>query len=195
MVPALPLPPPPAARTSPSPPARSPPAARRGPYGEASRLLFQFKTPEDLERWAPFSDAELGGQSTAALKAAADPPVRAPLPALPHAGPAACLALHWLPRQPAPRPQHTRPACAPLQGTAVLAGRYSSALGEGADARLRRSGFAGITSRAQGAAMDLEDFDALVFRWVGGGGRGSWGCGKRRLGCRRRAALVAANVM
>lgn len=165
---------------------RSPPphAARRGPYGEASRLLFQFKTPEDLERWAPFSDAELGGQSTAALTAAPDLPVRPcsscalqpPLQALllPRGSTHAWLAGVHLP---AGRPRHpchpcrtcrAPPCCcsASMQGTAVLAGEYSSALGEGADARLRRSGFAGITSRPQGAPMDLEDFDALVFRWV-----------------------------
>lgn len=50
-------------------------AAKRGPFGEASRLLYQFKTPEDLAKWTPYSDGELGGRSTAALTAADEPAV------------------------------------------------------------------------------------------------------------------------
>lgn len=54
--------------------------------------------------------------------------------------------------------------CSP-QGTAVLTGHYSTQIGEGAHARLRRSGFAGISSRPpEEGPLDLEDFDALVFR-------------------------------
>lgn len=103
---------------------------RRGPFGESSRLLFQFKTPEDLEQWSTFSDAELGGNSTAQLALAEEP-----------------------------------------TGTAVLSGTFSTAVGEGAHARLRRSGFAGMTSKpvADHAMLDLEDFDALVFRVRGDG--------------------------
>jgi hypothetical protein len=51
------------------------------------------------------------------------------------------------------------------QGTALLAGHYSTELAEGAHERLRRSGFAGITSKPSPMGpLDLEDFDALVFR-------------------------------
>ncbi len=53
-----------------------------------------------------------------------------------------------------------------LQGTAVLSGIYSRAVGESAHSRLRRSGFAGMTSKPleDPSRLDLEDFDALVFR-------------------------------
>ena len=51
------------------------------------------------------------------------------------------------------------------QGTALLAGHYSTELAEGAHERLRRSGFAGITSKpSPKGPLDLEDFEALVFR-------------------------------
>lgn len=53
-----------------------PPAAQRGPYGEASRTLFQFKTAEDLAQWTSFSDAELGGKSTVALELGQEATVR-----------------------------------------------------------------------------------------------------------------------
>ncbi|KAL4448351.1 hypothetical protein ABPG75_005570 [Micractinium tetrahymenae] len=104
--------------------------ARRGPFGESSRLLFQFKSPEDLAQWSTFSDAELGGKSTAQLALAEDP-----------------------------------------QGTAVLYGTFSTEVGEGAHARLRRSGFAGMTNRplVDAGRLDLEDFDSLVFRVRGDG--------------------------
>lgn len=78
---AAPLLPPPlecsSARCSCSLRATPPPAAKHGPFGEGSRLLFQFKTAEDLARWNPFSDAELGGCSTAALAPADEPQVGA----------------------------------------------------------------------------------------------------------------------
>ena len=51
------------------------------------------------------------------------------------------------------------------QGTALLSGHYSTKLAEGAHERLRRSGFAGITSQPSPMGpLDLEDFDSLVFR-------------------------------
>ena len=31
-------------------------------------MLFRFRTAEDLAQWSTFSDAELGGRSTAALE-------------------------------------------------------------------------------------------------------------------------------
>ncbi|PRW44841.1 putative complex I intermediate-associated 30 [Chlorella sorokiniana] len=104
--------------------------AKHGPYGGASSLLlFQFKSAEDLAKWSPFSDAELGGHSSAALTLADEP-----------------------------------------QGTAVFSGRYSTQIGEGAHHRLRRSGFAGISSNPPPEGpMDLEDYDALVFRVRGDG--------------------------
>lgn len=44
---------------------------------------------------------------------------------------------------------------------------YSTEVGERAHERLRRSGYAGITSKpSPEGLLDLEDFDALVFRWV-----------------------------
>ncbi|KAI3426304.1 hypothetical protein D9Q98_008677 [Chlorella vulgaris] len=103
--------------------------AQRGPYGEASRMLYQFKVPEDLDQWTAFSDSEVGGQSTAALQAAEEPP-----------------------------------------GTATLTGVFSTEVGEGAHERLRRSGYAGITTKpSQDGPLDLEDFDTLVFRVRGDG--------------------------
>ena len=49
----------------------------------------------------------------------------------------------------------------------MFSGRYSTQIGEGAHQRLRRSGFAGISSNPpEEGPMDLEDYDALVFRWV-----------------------------
>lgn len=50
----------------------------------------------------------------------------------------------------------------------MLSGTFSTAVGERAHARLRRSGFAGMTSKPveDRAMLDLEDFDALVFRCV-----------------------------
>lgn len=50
--------------------------AKHGPYGASSRLLFQFKSAEDLVKWTPFSDEELGGHSTAALTLAEEPQAR-----------------------------------------------------------------------------------------------------------------------
>ncbi|PSC70312.1 putative complex I intermediate-associated 30 [Micractinium conductrix] len=102
--------------------------ARRGPYGESSRMLFRFVNSEDLALWSTFSDAEVGGKSTAALQPAEEP-----------------------------------------KGTALFTGSYSTEVGEGAHARLRRSGYAGISSAPKDAPMDLEDFDALVFRVRGDG--------------------------
>lgn len=48
----------------------------------------------------------------------------------------------------------------------MLSGIYSRAVGESAHSRLRRSGFAGMTSKPleDPSRLDLEDFDALVFR-------------------------------
>jgi hypothetical protein len=91
-------------------------------------MLYQFKAPEDLDQWTAFSDSEVGGQSTAALQAAEEPP-----------------------------------------GTATLTGVFSTEVGEGAHERLRRSGYAGITTKpSQDGPLDLEDFDTLVFRQAGG---------------------------
>lgn len=67
------------------------PAARRGPFGESSRMLFQFKTPEDLAQWSTFSDGELGGKSTADLKLADEPQVCSLLCAL-----AVCVCVYSL---------------------------------------------------------------------------------------------------
>lgn len=63
-------------------------------------------------------------------------------------------------------PAHCPSLCLPpLQGTAVFSGRYSTQIGAGAHHRLRRSGFAGITSNPPPEGpMDLEDYDSLVFR-------------------------------
>lgn len=40
-------------------------------------MLFQFRNAEHLAQWSTFSDAELGGQSTAALELAEEPQVGA----------------------------------------------------------------------------------------------------------------------
>lgn len=61
------------APSSPPLPCHQPSAAKQGPYGASSRLLFQFKSAEDLAKWSPFSDAELGGHSSAALTLADEP--------------------------------------------------------------------------------------------------------------------------
>lgn len=68
-------------------------AVRRGPLGESSRLLFQFKTPEDLAQWSTFSDAELGGQSTAQLAAAEEPQASITFTASAHIFPSSMLEL------------------------------------------------------------------------------------------------------
>ncbi len=68
-----------AAATRPLAVAAPPPphcAAKHGPYGASSRLLFQFKSAEDLAKWTPFSDEELGGHSSAALTLAEEPQAR-----------------------------------------------------------------------------------------------------------------------
>ncbi len=63
-------------------------------------------------------------------------------------------------------PSGTATACLPLQGTALFSGVYSTEVGQGAHERLKRSGFAGISSVADPLGpLDLEDFDALVFRY------------------------------
>lgn len=57
-----------------------------------------------------------------------------------------------------------------MQETAILSGNYSTVIPETAHARLKRSGFAGINSIAEpDTYLDLDDFDALVFRVKGDG--------------------------
>eukprot|EP00887_Chlorella_sp_A99_P007396 scaffold2.g7396.t1 len=40
----------------------------KNPWPEAQRILFRFATAEELARWEPYSDSEMGGLSTAALQ-------------------------------------------------------------------------------------------------------------------------------
>jgi hypothetical protein len=47
----------------------------------------------------------------------------------------------------------------------VLGGDFSRAVGDNADPRLKRSGYAGMFSAPpEEGTLDLEDFDSLVFR-------------------------------
>jgi len=58
----------------------------------------------------------------------------------------------------------------PFQEAAELHGMYSREIGEGASLLLKRSGFAGMSSRARpDEYIDLDDFHSLVFRVKGDG--------------------------
>lgn len=67
-------------------------------------------------------------------------------------------------------PLHHTPHIPPLQGTAEFRGEYSRAVRDDASDRLKRSGFAGISTRADdGEYLDLDDYHSLVFRVRGDG--------------------------
>lgn len=46
------------------------------PFGEEERLLFNFGSGADLQRWNVFSDSQYGGHSAAALKLSTEHKVR-----------------------------------------------------------------------------------------------------------------------
>ena len=46
------------------------------PFGEEERLLFNFGSSVDLQRWNVFSDSQYGGHSAAALKLSTEHKVR-----------------------------------------------------------------------------------------------------------------------
>jgi hypothetical protein len=58
-------------------PSYVPPVAAVNPFADKEKIIFSFATQDALAQWRPFSDAELGGQSTAALEPSETLPVSA----------------------------------------------------------------------------------------------------------------------
>lgn len=50
--------------------------AVQDPIPPSEKLLFRFKTPQDLATWNVFTDQEYGGQSEAAITMSDSKPVR-----------------------------------------------------------------------------------------------------------------------
>ena len=151
------------------------------PYGEAERVLFRFAAPADLALWRAFADSEYGGKSTATLQILQDEPVRA-APAGEPGSRHACWAASAPVGHVRLGPRGSQPAfhgapCPDLsfqvhlisldtrtvQGTAELAGNYSTGVQEGgAHERLRRSGFCGMHSQVRWAGWSRRGLLALA---------------------------------
>lgn len=92
------------------------------------QVLYSFAGAESLASWRVWSDAELGGKSSASL---------VPSPASPEA--------------------------------ALFSGVYSTDIAETASERLKKSGFAGMSSLVTGDYTNLQGFQSLIYRVRGDG--------------------------